>query len=88
MECVEAKPFSRSFDEQLDVCEELYPTAIALPKKIELNIPFLKQYYDDNQIQKIETILRESKRKYEYLFSGKTPMLQKNNIEEVNFERD
>ena len=88
MKQAESKPFSRDFDEQLDASEKLYPAKLVLPKKIELDIQSLRTIYADNRIQQVETILRESKRKYEYLFSGKTSMLQKNNIEEVNFERD
>lgn len=76
---VEAKPFSYNFDEQLDVAESLYGVQIIFPK----NIKFLKEietevlkYYTNEQLERVEYILRHSIRKYSYL--------AKNSYEAVN----
>ncbi len=68
---VSAKPFDRSFDEQLTVVEELFGS------QLELNftrtdvyniIDSLKNVYDEKIVQRVETILLQQMRKYQYLF--------------------
>ena len=70
IQSVEAKPFSRSFDEQLDAAESMYGIQIEFPG----NIKFLKElepeilkYYTAGQLKQAEYVLRGSVRKYSYL---------------------
>ena len=67
---IEVKPFGHSFDEQLDICEELYGTPLFfrckdLAKECETEI---LKYYDEEVLTRIDFVFREMKRKYAYLF--------------------
>ncbi len=68
---VQAKPFDRSFDEQLNVVEELYGSQLEFYfKKSDVYrlIDELKAVYDEKTVQRVETILLQQMRKYQYLF--------------------
>lgn len=68
---VQAKPFDRSFDEQLNVVEELYGSQLEFYfKKSDVYrlIDELKAVYDEKTVQRVETILFQQMRKYQYLF--------------------
>lgn len=68
---VNAKPFDRSFDEQLTVVEELFGSQLELNftrTDIYNIIDFLKNVYDEKIVQRVETILLQQMRKYQYLF--------------------
>lgn len=70
MQSVEAKPFSDTFDEQLDAAEELYGTPIKFRCKdliAECGDEILK-YYDKETVDRIDFVFRETRRKYKYLF--------------------
>ena len=70
MDKVKAKPFSADFDEQLDACEKLYPSTLHLQKDLQLDEKLLDMY-DIRDIEKVYIILRQSQRKYRYLFSDR-----------------
>lgn len=63
----EVKPFGHTFDEQLDACEELYGTPLQF-NFVDVRSSELSKYYDDEVITRIDFVLRESRRKYKYLF--------------------
>ncbi len=68
---VRAKPFDRSFDEQLNVVEELYGSQLKFNftrTDIYNIIDALKNVYDEKIVQRVETILLQQMRKYQYLF--------------------
>lgn len=65
---VKAKPFSLDFDDQLEACEKLYPSTLRLKKHLKLDEHMLRLYYDSSDIEKVIEILRQSQRKYQYLF--------------------
>lgn len=70
IEDVEAKTFSKSFDEQLDVAESLYGQHVKFDftiKDIE-GILERESYYPQNVKERIVEILRYQMRKYGYLF--------------------
>lgn len=70
MQSVEAKPFSDTFDEQLDAVEELYGTPVKFGCKdliAECGDEILK-YYDKETVDRIDFVFRETRRKYKYLF--------------------
>lgn len=67
---VKAKPFSRDFDEQLDVAESMYGVQIEFPGNLKfLNEikPEILGYYTEEQLRQAEYVLRHSFRKYSYL---------------------
>lgn len=68
MNQVTAKPFSEDFDEQMDVCEKLYPAKLVLNKKPDIDVDMLSDFYTLPEIKKVQTILSQSVRKYQYLF--------------------
>ena len=67
----EVKPFGHTFDEQLDACEELYGTPLQF-NFIDVKTSELCKYYDDEVLARIDFVLGESKRKYEYLFKSES----------------
>jgi hypothetical protein len=72
---VQAKPFSTDFDEQLDAMEELYGSSrICLPSRITFDREALSSYYPDRQLQKVENLIRESRRKYQPYFCNGKPL--------------
>lgn len=69
---IEAKPFCRSFDEQMDAAEELYGCPLKLNFTMKDVEGLLKQFegiYDGAILRRVEDILRKQRRKYAYLFS-------------------
>lgn len=70
-EKIEAKPFSRNFDEQLDAVEEIYGEHIKFHFQMKDVINELEKFkgiYDEAIIKRIEMVLRLQMRKYQYLF--------------------
>lgn len=68
---VNAKPFDRSFDEQLNAVEEIYGSQLKFNftrTDIYNIIDALKNVYDEKIVQRVETILLQQMRKYQYLF--------------------
>ncbi len=69
---IKAKPFSDDFDEQLDVCEMLYPEyRFRASFGIEDVLKILSDYkgiYDDMILERIESVMRGQIKKYQYLF--------------------
>lgn len=68
MDGVLAKPFSTDFDEQMDECEKLYPATLCLKRNVELDKGMLFYFYSENDIDKVCEMVRQSQRKYSYLF--------------------
>lgn len=71
MQRVNAKPFDRSFDEQLNVAEELYGTQLKFcftRNDVYNIISDLKNVYDEKIVERAEQILLQQMRKYQYLF--------------------
>ena len=70
MEQVKAKTFSESFDEQLDLAEELYGEHLKFHiTGSELHTELSKaDLYTEAERERVETVLREQMRKYAYLF--------------------
>ncbi len=69
---VQAKPFARSFDEQLDAVEELYGYHLKFDftrHDICEVLDELNVIYDEKTIKRVEKILLEQMRKYQYLFT-------------------
>ena len=68
IEKVHAKPFSQSFDEQVDCAESLYGQQLQLNqfRNIFPIIDRCKMFYDDDLVERIKTALREQHRKYRY----------------------
>lgn len=70
LERIEAKPFDRKFDEQLDAAEELYGIQIQFcftVKDIEEELKQLEPYYGAEIRKRIKELLRMQIRKYAYL---------------------
>lgn len=68
---IEAKPFSRSFDEQLEAAEELYGTDVRFyfdMKDVERGLQQFQGVYDEKVLHRVSEVLREQRRKYQYLF--------------------
>lgn len=71
MEDIEAKPFSISFDEQLETAELLYGDQAKLDftnADIENEIRQLEGYYSRNILERVRNLLYAQKHKYRYLF--------------------
>lgn len=67
---VKPKTFANSFDEQLDLCEEIYGTTIHFAfgaNSVEQELQKIEGYSDEIKIRVLELIL-EQRRKYGYLF--------------------
>ncbi len=68
-ERIEAKPFNRSFDEQMDVAEELYGVHFHYwftEKDVELLLRRAEDIYDAAIIQRVLEVMRLQMRKYRY----------------------
>lgn len=81
-EIIEAKPFSRMFDEQMDIAEELYGYPLKCWFTIaDINhyLHEMEEYYPQKILERVETILRLQLRKYQYFQckSSETDALQK-----------
>ncbi|MBS6194610.1 MAG: hypothetical protein KH828_03380 [Clostridiales bacterium] len=71
-EKIEAKPFDRDFDLQMDAAEEMYGQQLQLnftQKDVEACLKTYEPYYEKSVTERIEEILRIQQRKYSYLFS-------------------
>ena len=71
MKRIEAKPFSRNFDEQLDAVEELYGRNILFSfgkKEVEQVIKRCSGYYPTEILERVREILYHQMRKYKYMF--------------------
>ncbi len=69
---VKAKPFSISFDEQVDAAESLYGIGLHLgyPNSgIENTFATLKDWYPSDILSRVKTVVLERKRKYALYFS-------------------
>lgn len=67
---IQARPFSRDFDEQLDAAEELYGTSIAFgfsERDIFAELRLLSEYYSGEILDRVEQTLRWQMQKYAYL---------------------
>lgn len=70
---IEAKPFSRSFDEQLDAAEELYGSNVTLcfgKKEVDEILTTYAVSYQDEIVERVRTVLYEQMRKYQYLLGS------------------
>lgn len=70
IETVEAKPFSRNFEEQLDAAEELYGCNVMLrfgKKEVEDILTKCAEYYQEDVIGRVRTVLHAQMRKYQYM---------------------
>lgn len=71
MDSVEAKPFSRKFDEQMDAAEELYGQQLFFTFQMKDVLKALEQgreMYSEEICGRVEKILRYQIRKYNYFF--------------------
>lgn len=69
---VQAKPFARNFDEQLEAVEELYGYHLKFNftrHNVYEVLDELKDIYDEKTVKRVEKILLEQMRKYQYLFT-------------------
>ncbi len=67
---IEAKPFSRDFDEQMEAAQSLYGQQLEIsftPKSWEQALEEIAIYYDKRIVKRVDDILRQQYRKYEYL---------------------
>lgn len=70
---VKAKPFDINFDEQLNAAEELYGTHLKFHftrSDIYKIMDELKLIYDEEIIHRVEKIVLEQMRRYQYLFNN------------------
>lgn len=68
---VQAKPFHRDFDEQINAAEQLYGLQLRLDfdqHDVARELAMLKGAYDDAILRRVETVLREQMRKYPIYF--------------------
>lgn len=68
---VKAKPFSDSFDNQIETANKLYGDVISFTFKnsdIETAVNEVKDYYSDKEINRVLNLLYNQKQKYSYMF--------------------
>lgn len=69
---IQAKPFSRTFDEQLDACELLYGgfvfRAWFTMKDVEEALEGFRHIYEERILVRVREIMGQQMRKYAYLF--------------------
>lgn len=68
---IEAKPFCRDFDEQLDRAEELYGKQFCFyfdERDIRQELELMKGIYEEEVLRRVETVLNRQRAKYAYLF--------------------
>ena len=71
MGSVEAKPFARNFDEQMDAAEELYGQQLFFTFQMKDMLKILEQsrkMYSEEICGRVEKILRYQIRKYNFFF--------------------
>lgn len=69
---IEAKPFSRDFDEQMDAAELLFGNCLKFhlpPKALTELLEAVKVHYKEEEIKRVENTLYDQMRKYQYLFA-------------------
>ncbi len=69
-ELVEAKPFNRSFDEQVDVTETLYGSVLKFHftmKDVQKLLEQAKMFYKPEIIQRVENVMGQQLRKYQHM---------------------
>lgn len=86
MQQVQAKPFSRDFDEQLDACEELYPAELTLNRDAPIDFAMLGTFYTEKDINKVRVLLAQAQRKYPYLFAGRSTLREREAPEQMVLE--
>lgn len=72
LERIEAKPFCRSFDEQLDAAEKMYGYNLHFSfdkKDVERILVGYAERYSDEIIGRVRELLYQQMRKYRYMFS-------------------
>lgn len=70
---IEAKPFSRDFDEQTDAAEELFGSSLKFHLSHKALTDILKEvktFYKEEEIERVEKTLCGQMRKYQYLFTS------------------
>ena len=68
---VQAKPFDRSFDAQMEAAEELYGTQLRLQfdrRDIQDVLTTVAELYDASVLDRVERVLGEQMRKYKVYF--------------------
>lgn len=71
MDSVKGKPFSNSLEEQCECSEKLYGTVLNFKfnkKVVDKELKKYEQYYNQDIIERVRTIIYEQMRKYHYLF--------------------
>ena len=71
IEQIKSKPFSTSFDEQLDAVENLYGSYIGYTfdtNDINNALNMVAEYYDPIILERVQELLFRQKRKYSYMF--------------------
>lgn len=75
MEQVKAKPFSRDFDEQMDVANELYGRYlqfhITSNQMVRIAEQLKENSYDKAEINRVTGIIRQQARKYQHFMPGR-----------------
>ena len=69
---IAAKPFSRDFDEQMDVAEQLFGSHLKFyfsEKTMADILGELQTLYRKEEIERVEGVLRNQMRKYQYMFA-------------------
>lgn len=69
---IAAKPFSRDFDEQMDAAGQLFGSHLKFHFSVKIMKDFLdeiKAFYKKEEIERVEGVLRNQMRKYQYMFS-------------------
>lgn len=68
---ITAKPFSRDFDEQMDAAGELFGSRLKFQFSSKILTDILnemKAFYQKEEIERVEGVLRSQMRKYQYMF--------------------
>jgi len=68
---IEAKPFCRDFDEQMDLAEELYGKQFRFrfdERDIRKELVLMKEFYEEEALKRVEMVLNRQRAKYGYLF--------------------
>ena len=70
LQTIEAKPFSRSFEEQVDAAELMYGTQFAFwfdANDVERLVAQASAFYENDVLERVEQTIREQMRRYAYL---------------------
>ena len=69
---IEAKPFGRNFDEQMDAGEQLFGSHLKFHFSAKIMKDLLNEIeavYKKEEIERVESVLRNQMRKYQYMFN-------------------